>query len=95
VHLQAQAATLDTLFWNATLRSDHSGAAHACASTRTGVQVGPVDGDETSFVFSAGLVVLSLNGNAFTDEGLLSISRALRKNSWLLGNLIHSIVTLF
>jgi hypothetical protein len=81
---------LDTLFWNSTLRSEHREYADIAAFDKQNTSSNSnnnheMEAEETSYVFSAGLVALNLNGNAFTYVGLLPISRALRRNYWLLG----------
>lgn len=40
---------------------------------------------DTHYIYSAGLVACSLYGNSFTSAALLTLTRVLRKNSWLLG----------
>ena len=71
--VKAQENNLDSLFWNATLRLDPSED-----------NVEKLN-DETKFVYSCGLVALSLWGNQFTGKGILELTRILRKNYWLLG----------
>jgi hypothetical protein len=61
------------LYWNATLRLEQD---------RENVDM---LNDETNFVYSCGLVALSLWGNQFTGKGILSLTRLLRKNYWVLG----------
>jgi hypothetical protein len=40
---------------------------------------------ETQYVYSRGLVALSLFGNQLTGNGILSLTNILKKNFWLLG----------
>jgi hypothetical protein len=47
---------------------------------------------DTHYIYSAGLVACSLYGNHFTAAGLLTLTRALRKNCWLLGEFEFSSV---
>jgi hypothetical protein len=46
--------------------------------------------EATSFVYSRGLVALSLWGNNITGKGALMFARLLRKNDWLLGKGCHN-----
>lgn len=41
--------------------------------------------EETGFVYSRGLVALSLFGNRFIGEGMEDFCDIMRKNYWLLG----------
>jgi hypothetical protein len=42
--------------------------------------------EETGFVYSRGLVALSLFGNRLTGESMEDFNEIMRKNFWLLGN---------
>lgn len=73
--LQAQENNLDSLYWNATLRLN---PAEQNVDTLN---------EATSFVYSHGLVALSLWGNKITGKSILMLTRLLRKNNWLLGKI--------
>ena len=73
---QRQEAILDTLFWNVTLRSHTT----AISTIETAKQ-----SKESDFVFSEGLVALSLNGNNITEVGIGYLRSALHSNHWFLG----------
>lgn len=79
--IKAQQHRLDDLYWNATLRIDansakeHTGGAEALEERE----------ERTNFVYSCGLVALSLYDNLFTGSGLRALTRVLRNNNWLLG----------
>jgi hypothetical protein len=64
------------LFWNVTLRSHTT----AISTIETAKQ-----SEESDFVFSEGLVALSLNGNNITDNGVKYLRSAVHSNHWFLG----------
>ena len=51
-------------------------------STLRGDRIDTIDDTEA---YGAGLVALSLKGNDITKDGLALLSRAIRKNNWILG----------
>jgi hypothetical protein len=73
--LQAQECNSDALYWNATLRTD------PYMDDKQRIR------EETGFVYSRGLVALSLFGNRFCGEGMDDFCDIMRKNYWLLGTL--------
>lgn len=64
------------MFWNVTLRSHTT----AISTIETAKQ-----SEESDFVFSEGLVALSLNGNNITDIGIKYLRSAVHSNHWFLG----------
>lgn len=72
--LKAQEARLDQLYWNSTLRLDPEECAHGFAEQSLGV-------------YSDGLVLLNLAGNAIGEAGIEAITKSLETNHWLLGSL--------
>lgn len=70
--LKAQEARLDQLYWNSTLRLDPEECEHGLNEQCLGV-------------YSDGLVLLSLEGNAIGEAGLQAMTRSLETNHWLLG----------
>jgi hypothetical protein len=75
--VKSQAAAMDAMYWNSTLRHypDSDGDMYL-----------PFEGaDELYSVHNSGLVALSIASNDLTDSGIESLGRALRKNQWLLG----------
>lgn len=71
--MKAQESNLDALYWNATLRLDMN------SDNRQQLI------DETDFVYSKGLVAISLCGNEIEGNNLNEFIRVTRKNNWLLG----------
>lgn len=74
---QAQAALMDAMYWNSTLRNYS-----ACDHMDT---VSPDDENEFYSVHHTGLVALSLESNCLSDRGVEALARVLRKNQWILG----------
>lgn len=75
---QAQECNSDALYWNATLRTD------PYLSDKQRIR------DDTQFVYSRGLVALSLFGNKITGEEMASFNEIISKNYWLLGKYCDS-----
>jgi hypothetical protein len=71
--LKAQESNLDALYWNATLRLDTNDYNRQQLI------------DAIDFVYSKGLVALSLNGNNFEGQSMKEFTRVIKKNNWLLG----------
>ena len=70
--LKAQEARFDQQYWNATLRLDPDEVALGLA-------------EDLLHVYSRGLVLLSVAGNALGDAGVAPLVKQLRGNNWLLG----------
>lgn len=77
--LRASVAHMDQLYWNSTLRMSDPIDGSLDSSTS-----GAVMNEETSHVFSSGLVVLDVSDNELTSGALQTLSRQLKNNHWLL-----------
>ena len=77
---------------NNTRKSKSKGEGRGRNTEKNGLSLSNVNKDyllervaDTHYIYSAGLVACSLYGNSFTSAALLTLTRVLRKNSWLLG----------
>lgn len=66
---------MDSLYWNATLRTNFKGKD----------DTDKLQDEETAFVYGSGLVALSLMGNKLSGDGIVTLATMLGKNCWLLG----------
>jgi hypothetical protein len=100
--LKAQEGNMDHTFWNETLRvspmdfggkNAGMGVFMSSATSMNGALQWEQAGAEVKAIRAqvAGLKVLSLAGNAFSDKSMYTIGKFLRHNQWLVGlNLAHN-----
>lgn len=81
---QYQAAAMDAMYWNSTLR-------HYPVPTSGNYL--PYDGAEELYsVHNSGLIALSLESNEISDSAVELLGRALRKNQWILGPAVLAVL---
>jgi hypothetical protein len=69
---QAHASFMDSAHWTSNLRN-YKSSPHSCNQY------------ESDYVYEAGLVALDISDNMFSDVGIASLSRVIRKNRWIIG----------